>query len=84
MNSFEGARSVRAKEIIAVAKRPGRLGFRVGLAIITGTLIVALPCAAEQLTNDKLSLTVNAQDGSYELGGAWCPAGAQCSCCSTG
>ena len=68
MNSFEGARSVRAKEIIAVAKRSGRLVFRAGLAIIAGTLIVALPSAAEQLTNDKLSLTVNAQDGSYELG----------------
>ena len=35
---------------------------------LSGTLMVALPCAAEQLTNDKLSLTVSAQDGSYELG----------------
>ena len=59
---------MRAKEMVAVSKRPRRLVFRVGLAIIAGTLIVALPCAAEQLANDKLSLTVNAQDGSYELG----------------
>jgi len=43
------------------------LVFRVGLAIIAGTLIVALPCMAQQLTNDELSLTVNAQEGSYQL-----------------
>jgi alpha-galactosidase len=59
---------VRAKEMVAVSKRPRRLVFRVGLVIIAGTLIVALPCAAQQLANDTLSLTVNAQDGSYELG----------------
>jgi alpha-galactosidase len=58
---------MRTKEIDAVSKRPRRLVSRVGLAIIAGTLIVALPCAAQQLTNDKLSLTVNAQDGSYQL-----------------
>ena len=51
-----------------MSKRPRRLVFRVGLVIIAGILIVALPCAAEQLANDTLSLTVNAQDGSYELG----------------
>jgi alpha-galactosidase len=51
-----------------VSKRPRALVSRAGLAIIAGTLIVALPCAAEQLTNDKLSLTVNAQDGWYQLG----------------
>jgi hypothetical protein len=43
------------------------LVFRVGLAIIAGTLIVALPSMAQQLTNDELSLTVNAQEGSYQL-----------------
>jgi alpha-galactosidase len=59
---------VRAKEIVAVSKRPRRLFFRAGLGIIVGTLIVALPCAAEQLTNGTLSLTANAQDGSYEVG----------------
>ncbi len=52
-----------------MSKRPRTLGSRAALAIIAGTLIVALPCAAEQLTNDKLSLTVNAQDGWYQLGG---------------
>ena len=34
---------------------------------MAGALLVAVPCAAQQLTNDKLSLTVNAQDGSYRL-----------------
>ena len=29
--------------------------------------MVALPCVAQQLTNDTLSLTVNAQSGSYQL-----------------
>ncbi|MGA2202455.1 MAG: hypothetical protein ABSG40_10890 [Terriglobales bacterium] len=50
-----------------MSKRPRRLVFRVGLAIIAGTLIVALPCMAQQLTNDELSLTVNAQEGSYHI-----------------
>src|SRR5580658_9507143 len=30
-------------------------------------LMVALPCAAQQLMNDELSVTVNAQEGSYQL-----------------
>ncbi len=30
-------------------------------------MIVALPCLAQQLTNDQLALTANAQDGSYQL-----------------
>jgi alpha-galactosidase len=50
-----------------VSKRTRRLVFRVGLAITAGTLIVALPCVAQQLTNDELSLMVNAQEGSYQL-----------------
>jgi alpha-galactosidase len=29
--------------------------------------MAALPCVAQQLTNDELSVTVNAQQGSYEL-----------------
>ncbi|MGA9813538.1 MAG: PKD domain-containing protein [Terriglobales bacterium] len=29
--------------------------------------MIALPCAAQQLTNNELSLTVNAQEGSYQL-----------------
>ena len=40
---------------------------RVGLAVTAGVLIGTLPCVAQQLTNDQLSLTVNAQEGSYQL-----------------
>ena len=44
---------------------------KVGLSITAGMLMVALPCVAQQpsnqLTNEVLSLTVNAQDGAYEL-----------------
>jgi alpha-galactosidase len=39
----------------------------VGIAIVAATLIVSTPCAAQQLTNDKLSLSVNAKDGTYQL-----------------
>ena len=39
----------------------------VGSAVIAGALLVAVPSVAQQLTNDKLSLTVEAQDGSYQL-----------------
>lgn len=37
------------------------------IALVVG-LIVAMPCEAQQLTNEKLSLNVNAKDGSYQLG----------------
>jgi alpha-galactosidase len=50
-----------------VPKRTRRQGFRVGLAVTTGILMVGLPCMAQQLTNDEISLTVNAQEGSYQL-----------------
>src|SRR5208282_123386 len=39
----------------------------VGIAIIAVAPIIIMPCAAQQLTNDKLSLTVNAKDGAYQL-----------------
>ncbi len=46
--------------------------FSLVLAITAGTLMVGLPCLsqqllAQQLTNDQLSLTVNAEEGSYQL-----------------
>jgi len=50
-----------------VPKRTRRQVSRVGLALTAGILMVALPCVAQQLTNDELSLTVNAQEGSYQL-----------------
>jgi len=37
------------------------------LMIIIGTLIAVVPCAAQQLMNDKLSLTFDAHSGSYQL-----------------
>ncbi len=39
----------------------------VGIVMIVGGLIVGAPCVAQQLTNEKLSLSVDAQDGSYQL-----------------
>jgi alpha-galactosidase len=41
--------------------------FRVGLMVAAGILMVAPPCVTQQLTNDALSLTVNAREGSYQL-----------------
>jgi alpha-galactosidase len=41
--------------------------FRVGLAITAAALMAATPSVAEQLMNDELSLTVNAQEGSYQV-----------------
>ena len=55
------------REIATVPKRTRRQDFRVGLAVTTGILMVGLPCAAQQLTNDEISLTVNAREGSYQL-----------------
>src|SRR5208282_2879876 len=55
------------REIATVPKRTRRQGFRVGVAVTTGILMVGLPCMAQQLTNDEISLTVNAQEGSYQL-----------------
>jgi alpha-galactosidase len=50
-----------------VPKRTRRQVCRVGLAIAVGLLMIALPCSAQQLMNDELSLTVDAQSGSYQL-----------------
>jgi alpha-galactosidase len=50
-----------------VPKRTRKQIFRLGVAVTAGILVVGLPCVAQQLTNDGLSLTVNAQEGSYQL-----------------
>src|SRR5271166_3208865 len=55
------------REIATVPKRTRRQGFRVGVAVTTGILMVGLPCMAQQLTNDEVSLTVHAQEASYQL-----------------
>ena len=51
----------------AVLKKPCGVLCRAGFAMITWTLIASAPSGAQQLTNDRLSLAVNAQDGSYQL-----------------
>jgi hypothetical protein len=38
------------------------------VALIAGILIGATTCTAEELTSQPVSVTVNARDGSYELG----------------
>jgi len=38
-----------------------------GIGIMAVALVVITPCAAQQLSNDKLLLTVNAKDGTYQL-----------------
>jgi len=50
-----------------VSKQTLVLFCTLGSAIFIAVLIVATPCAAQQLTNDKLSVIVNAHDGSYQL-----------------
>jgi alpha-galactosidase len=44
-----------------------RLTIAVRLVIFTGTLLSAVPGAAQQLSNDKLSLTVDAKSGTYQF-----------------
>ena len=36
-------------------------------AVVAGTLILALLAPAQQITNEKLSVVINAQDGTYQL-----------------
>jgi len=55
------------REAIAVLKKICGLLCGVGIVMIVGGLIVGAPCVAQQLTNEKLSLSVDAQDGSYQL-----------------
>jgi hypothetical protein len=56
------------REAIAVSTKSCGLFCGVGIVTIVGGLSVAMPCAAQQLTNEKVSLSVNAKDGSYQLG----------------
>jgi hypothetical protein len=55
------------RETYTVSKMSCGLLCSAGIAIIAGALMVITPCAAQQLTYDKLSLTVNAKDGTYQL-----------------
>ena len=51
----------------AVSKNLRRPVFRIGLWIAAGALLLPLFSAAQQLTNDKLSVSVNPRAGSYQL-----------------
>jgi alpha-galactosidase len=55
------------RETYTVSKMSCGLFCNVGIAIIAVALIVITPCAAQQLTNERLSLTVDAKDGTYQL-----------------
>jgi alpha-galactosidase len=55
------------REANAVPKKTSALFCISASAMIVAALVFTVPCSAQQLTNDKLSLTVNAQDGSYQL-----------------
>ena len=50
-----------------MSKRTCGLLWKLGAVIIAEGVIAAVPCAAQQLTNDKLALTLDAQGGSYRL-----------------
>ncbi len=50
-----------------MSKRIHSLYCSVALAMLIEALILIAPCAAQQLANDKLALTVNANDGTYQL-----------------
>jgi alpha-galactosidase len=55
------------KETHMVSKRVHKLSCSVGIAIVFEALILIGPCAARQLENDTLSVSVNAKDGTYVL-----------------
>jgi alpha-galactosidase len=60
-------RNLRERKANGVSNGMWRLLGKFGLVAGIGALIAPLLCAAQQLTNDKLALTANAQDGSYQL-----------------
>jgi alpha-galactosidase len=50
-----------------VSKRIPELYCDIAIALLLEALILIAPCAAQQLGNDALSLSVNAKDGTYQL-----------------
>ncbi len=50
-----------------MSKRSRRLISGPGIGLLAVALIVGLPCTAQQLKNDKLSLAIDGQNGSYQL-----------------
>lgn len=50
-----------------MSKRSHKLCCGVAIAILFEALILIAPCAAQQFGNDRVSLSVNAKDGTYQL-----------------
>jgi alpha-galactosidase len=48
-----------------VSKRVNKLGCNVAIAVLFATLILIAPCAAQQLANDRLSLSI--KEGTYQV-----------------
>ena len=57
------------RETDTMSKKSCSLLCRVPIVMITVVLFVTIPCVAQQLTSDKLSLTVDAKNGTYQLTG---------------
>jgi len=55
------------RETYTMPKMSCGLLCNMGITIVAVALLVITPCAAQQLKNDMLSLTVNAKDGTYQL-----------------
>jgi hypothetical protein len=55
------------KEVANMACRITLAFLRVALVFLTNTLVVAIPAAAQQLSNGALKFTLNAEYGSYRL-----------------
>src|SRR6266853_395284 len=55
------------KETHTVSKRVNKLSCGIVIAIVFDTLFLISSCAAQQLGNDMLSVSVNANDGTYRL-----------------
>ena len=50
-----------------MSKRTHRLCSSCAIAIVFEALILIAPCAAQQFVSDRVSLSVNAKDGTYQL-----------------
>jgi alpha-galactosidase len=60
-------RRLLEKETHTVGKRVHKLSCSVVIAIALEALILIAPCAAQQLANDKISVSLNTKDGTYQL-----------------
>jgi len=56
-----------------------RLTTIIASLMLAASMLAAVPCSAQQLTNSSLSVTVNKQDGSYQFGLVGAPSTLQAS-----